>query len=500
MNLILNNMLAVNKIKFNELILKETFENNWDSVLLIDSIKNQKITYQEFFGKILQLKERLSEIGVKKGDFLCVILENSVDLVTIYFSSLILGTIVVPIDPEKGTEEINEILNQFPNKKIISHENFLNNAVPFIKIDDLKTLESIKNFKDLTALTQINFEKVFLITFTSGTSGIQKGVMHSFKNLIQSANAFKKKFNFGNNHVFLHNLPMTYMAGILNLLILPMISNSKIVISERTNASNIMNFWDTAKKFSANSFWLNPTFLELLIKLDRSNLGIEYAKENNVTVCVGTAPLNDITKKNFEKKYKIKIFESYGLSETLFVSTNFPNNDKISSVGKLLDNIEIKFENDEILINSPWMFLGYYNSEEKSYKNGFFNTGDLGKIDSDEFLYIVGRKKDIIIKGGMNISPRKIENFLTELGVFNEVAILGFPSRLLGEKIVCISILGKMEKSLAKKTVNKKIIKKLGIHHTVDEFIFVENIPKNLNAKIDKPKIIEMLIQKINDS
>ena len=202
----------VNKIKFNDLILKEIFEKNWDSVFLIDSQTNQKITYQEFFQKIMKLKEKFFEMGIKKEDFLCVILENSVDLVSIYFSSLILGAIVIPIDPHKGIEEINEILEQFPNKKIISHEDFLDNSNSFIKLDDLRIHDPSENFKDLTPLTEINFEKVFLITFTSGTSGMQKGVMHSFKNLILSADAFKQKFNFGNEHVFLHNFPMTYMA------------------------------------------------------------------------------------------------------------------------------------------------------------------------------------------------------------------------------------------------------------------------------------------------
>ncbi len=482
-------------------LLKQIFEDNWEKIFIFDAIHDKHITYGDFFNRVMDFKEKLEQEGLKKGNFLCLILDNSIELAIFYFSSLLLGLVAIPIDPYRGSDEIKEILNQFNNKKIICDEKFVNDFPSSIKLD--KLIENKKKFgffDSLAIFKNVDFEKTFLITFTSGTSGKQKGVMHSFNNLFQSANAFGKRFDFGNGDIFLHNLPMTYMAGILNLLILPLISKSQIVITERTSVSNISKFWNIAIKFSANVFWLIPTMLELLIKLDRGTDGINYTKNNKITICVGTSSLNSTTKEYFEKKYNIEVFESYGLSETLFVSTNFLGNNKKSSVGKLLEKVDLNFLNAEICIKVPWMFSGYYNLDKQNFfKDDFYLSGDLGNIDGD-FLYIVGRNKDIIIKGGINISPRTIEEIINKTNIFSEIVILGFPSRLFGEKIICFGVLEKIITETEKKSLNKQIIAKLGINYSIDEFVFVKELPKNLNGKIDKLKIRQIFGQKINDS
>ncbi len=498
-------MLVVNKMNENIEtgdILKKIFERNWEKVFVIDTINDEQITYGNFFTKIIAFKEKLIEHGLKNGDFLCLILDNSVDLAALYFSSLLLGSIAIPIDPQKGKDEIKYILEQFKNKTIISEQNQILDLYSSINLNEFKKHELNSNsFEKLKFFKNIDFDKLFLISFTSGTSGNQKGVMHSFNNLFQSATAFKKKFDFGDKNIFLHNLPMTYMAGILNLFVLPLISNSKIIITKRSTISNIMNFWNIVKKYSVNTFWLIPTMLEMLIKLDRGDDGINYAKNTKLTICVGTAPLNLTTKENFKQKYGIDVFESYGLSETLFVSTNFPEHDSNLSVGKILDKVNITFSDEEILIDVPWMFLGYHNLDEKFFfKNKYYLSGDLGKMNDKNFLYIVGRKKDLIIKGGINISPRAIEEIVSTTNLFLEVTILGFPSKLLGEKIICFGVLNEIISENDKKLLNKQIIEKLGSNSSIDEFMFIKEIPKNLNGKVDKPKIQVMFSQKINDS
>ncbi|MEW6044785.1 MAG: class I adenylate-forming enzyme family protein [Thermoproteota archaeon] len=485
------------------IFLKKIFEENWNDVFIIDSVTDTKFTYGDFFKKITKFKEKITNLGVSRGDFLCLILDNSVDLAAIYFSSLLLGARTVPIDPLKGRDEIKEILSHFSNKKIICDEDSNARFFEGIHLNKLQVNSQENNNRDdLEKFTELNFDDTFLITFTSGSTGKQKGVMHSFNNLFQSAISFQQKFNFNKNNTFLHNLPMTYMAGILNLLVLPLVSLSKIVIGSRTNISNIATFWNTPIKYSTNTFWLIPTILDLLLKLDRGNNGATFTKNNNITICVGTSPLSVVTKKNFEEKYKVELFESYGLSETLFVSTNYLNYNKSSSVGKTLDGVEVKILADkELAIKAPWMFQGYFNLNNNDYLDDkFFLSGDLGEIDAENFLYIVGRKKDIIIKGGINLSPKKIEDMLNAMPEFNEVTVLGFPSKLLGEKTVCFCVTKKPLSMDNLKTINKKIVDSLGINYNIDEFINLDEIPKNLNGKVDKPKIRQMFSQKINDS
>jgi long-chain acyl-CoA synthetase len=484
--------------------LKKIFEKNWKTIFLIDSIKNEFYTYGDFFQKITRYREKLEEIGIKNGDYVCLILDNSLELATLYFSSLLLGVKVVPIDPLKGISEVEEIINQINFKKIIYDDKKFENISFGINLKNINHDQNTPDIKskNIDIFENINYDKDFLITFTSGSSGKQKGVIHSFNNVIKSAIAFNKKFNFDKNSIFYHNLSMSYMAGILNLLILPLVCQSKVIIDRRTNISNINIFWKNIIKYSANTFWLVPTILELLLKLDRGLEGINYTKKNKITICVGTAPLMKKVQMEFEKKYDVKLFESYGISETLFVSTNYYEENKMTSVGKLLDDVTVETLDDgELVIKAPWICKGYHSmNKNKYFKDGKFLSGDLGKFDKSKFLFIVGRKMDIIIKGGVNISPKKIENVILDSKLFNELTLIGFPSKLLGEKIVCFYVPKKIITINDKKTINKKIIERLGMEYRIDEFVELEHITKNLNGKIDKPKIRETFRQRINDS
>lgn len=440
---------------------------------------------------ILQYKNRLKELGLNEKDTICFLMRNSLELVVLYFASLLSELTVAPLDPSKGTKEIGELLS-YMNYKIIIHDtNYAQSLKKTVHINKFNSLEQETDPSKLDDFLKIDYNKVFLITFTSGSTGIPKGVMHSFNNLMRSAMAFKKQFNFDRNNTFYHNLPMSYMAGILNLIILPFISQSKIVIGERFEISNISEFWDTPIKYCANTFWFIPTILSLLLKLDRNTKGLEYANKTKIIGCVGTATLNPMIKTEFENKYNIHLYESYGLSETLFVSSNYPLNDQQDSVGKLLEGVQIEFASDEeILIMTPWMFLGYDNLKNQDYfEKGKYLSGDLGRLDEKGFLKITGRKKDLIIRGGINVSPKKIEDFISSLDIFEESVVLGYEDRYLGERTVCFYIPKSSYSEEVRKQLNLQIVESLGRDYHIDEFIRVDEIPKNINSKIDKPKI-----------
>jgi len=477
-------------------ILQNLFKNNWNELFIIDGINNKKYLYQEFFLAILNCKEKLEKFSFKKNDTVCLLMSNSLEMMILYFTCLIMQIIVVPIDPNKSENEIREILSQFKYNAI-----FCDNNIEFQHENLIYINEFRKEFykqreisKDqLDVFNEPDYNKLFLITFTSGSTGAVKGVMHSFNNLIRSALAFNKQFNFGKQNVFYHNLPMTYMAGILNLIVLPFISESKIIIGERFNISNVMRFWDIPTRYSVNTFWFIPAILTLLLKFDRGEKGIKYANYTKIIGCVGTASLNDKVKKEFETKYGISLYESYGLSETLFVSTNSPEMPEIEgSVGKILGDVDVNICDDgEIALNVPWMFLGYINIENKDYfEDEKYLTGDIGQFDKNGFLFITGRKKEIIIRGGVNISPKRIEKFLESFDSFEEFCIIGVNDVNIGEKIVCFFVPKKSRYNVElKKILNMNIIEKLGHDYRIDEFVEMDVIPKTINGKVDKLKI-----------
>lgn len=477
-------------------ILRNIFKNNWNELFIIDGINDEKYSYRDFFTAIMNGKERLESIGVSKNDTVCLLMSNSFELMVFYFACLISQLIVVPIDPNKGENEIREILSQLKYNAILCNDNLQIQDEKLVQVEDFihGLYEKNENrYDEIDILNTLDYDKLFLITFTSGSTGAVKGVMHSFNNLILSALAFNKQFNFGKQNVFYHNLPMTYMAGILNLIVLPFISESKIVISERFNISNIMRFWDIPMQYSVNTFWFIPTIITLLLKFDRGEEGIKYTNTTKIIGCVGTAPLSGRFRKEFQSKYGISLYESYGLSETLFVSTNCPEISEIEgSVGKLLYGVGANIcDDEEIALSVPWMFLGYINIENKDYfENEKYLTGDIGRFDDNGFLFITGRKKDIIIRGGINISPKRIEKFIESFDGFDECVIIGIDDINIGEKIVCFFVPKKSRYNVElKKILNMNIIEKLGHDYRIDEFVKMDEIPKTINGKVDKLRI-----------
>lgn len=486
-------------------LLKNIFKNNWKDKFLFDGLNDKSLTYEEFFTMILHYKEKLQEFGLQKNDQICLLIPNSINLIALYFASLMMQIAVIPIDPTKNKNEIDEILSYVNYKAVIcnifNHE-FMPNSIDVGNFNSLIQKNNI-DVNKLDLFTELDYDSLFLITFTSGTTGVPKGVMHSFNNLVLSASAFNKKFNFSKKNIFYHNLPMYYMAGILNLIILPFISESKIVLGERFNISSVLTFWDIPVKYNVNTFWFIPTILALLLKLDRGTKGVNYTNNIEVIGCVGTAPLSHVTKIAMEKKYNISLYESYGLSETLFITTNSPRNNNEYSTGQLLEGAELFFcDDDEILINAPWMFLGYVNLEKNQFfKNGKYMSGDIGKITQNGFLTITGRKKDLIIKGGINISPKKIEEFINEYEIFNENTVLGIEDPYLGEKTVCFFVPKEhpYDENM-NKILNLQITTTLGKDYGIDQFVEIEQIPKNSNGKVDRPQIKKIYQIKTNTS
>jgi long-chain acyl-CoA synthetase len=250
---------------------------------------------------------------------------------------------------------------------------------------------------------------------------------------------------------------MGYMAGFLNTVLCPLLAGGSIVISQKFGAQSGMTFWDLVLKKSTNSIWLTPTMVAYLVRISR-NKDIEQKVEGIVqNIFVGTAPLLSNVRKSFEEKFGITCLESYGTSETMLTSSNsFLFDKNVSGTGVLLEGVEIEVRDDagkvlskgeegNIFIKSPYLLKGYLGLQNTSLisplKSGFFDTGDYGYQDHNNYLFITSRTKDLIIRGGVNISPRYIEDILLKNRMIREVAIIGKAHPFWGEEIVAFVVL-----------------------------------------------------------
>lgn len=456
--------------------LIDIFRQKDNSDLIYDAINNITYTYNDFLDSAYKYYNYIKNKGLQPNDKVVVVMHNSVDLLCIYFACLLGHWTVVPLDPLLGEDVRNKIIEKIDFSVIINGNEDITDGV----------------LTNKTLLDNIDYDYPFLITHTSGTTGDYKGVIHSLNNLIKSAEKFGKNFGYSEDDIFYHNLPMTYMAGILNLFILPLIHKCKIVVDERFDIKKAGTFWQKPAQYKCKIFWMTPTIVSILNKLDRGECGINYIQGEKPIIHVGTAPLYDEVRNKFESKYNINLYSSYGLSETLFIATEMPQKKHISgATGNILEGVSYKIIDDELCFKTGWDFKGYTNVETNTfYIDSYYKSGDLGKI-VDNNLFITGRKKDLIIKGGINISIQALENFLYDMKSFDELAVIGIKDDIVIEKIICFYTSNEIE--VNKNEINKKVVESFGIMYKVDEFKKIEFMPKNINGKIDKNKLREFV-------
>lgn len=491
----------------------ETLIDNFDfsKTFIYDDFAKREVSYNQYFFECITLAKYIDENVI--NDSIIVIMENSYELSQFYFSVMMTKKKIMVIDPQKGNDEIKGVLVNISQTVVVVDDKLANNSYYghlVLTLSDLSK-ELLEGRNDNLDVKKQVIEKMsfrendlpFLVTYTSGTSGVTKGVVHTLNNLFETALALNDKIKIIEKGVFLHVMPMTYMAGILNSLIGPFIAGNSIVLTQRFSIVTARKFWDVVIFYKANIFWLSPSMLLMIDQLDRSDRGALYCRQNGMIFLVGTAALTNKTRNQFNNRYGVNVYASYGLSETLFISVETDESLNLSegnSVGELLKGVDLRLdENNEIRIKVPWMFLGYTNENTESYFNdGFYMSGDIAKLDKLN-LYITGRSKDLIIKGGMNLSPTLIEAIVIENDEILECAVIGVFDKTGEEKICCVYVNRNKDFKSDETQIRKLVLNRLGKNYMVDYFWNVKALSRNINGKIDRNLIrIEWEAKNVN--
>lgn len=422
---------------------------------------DKTISYNILINKVFSLCEKINKLGSTNKKVFALDLDDNLEFIVCYLACLELGLNFFSLGRYYNNQEKKDLINFVKPNFVIKKNSILR----------IRKKESSLN--------------KFGIFFTSGTTSQPKGIIHCHKNFIDNAIAFNRlnKLYRGN---FLQIFPMSYMAGFLNSTLCPLLAGSRIVISQKIPKYNLINFWNYINKYKITYTWVSPSVIKFL----NETKSLNYKKNKFLKrVFVGTAPFHSHEKKNFNSNFNIYPLESYGSTEMLLVSCNINKN---KGAGKILDRIKIRLKKkNEILINSPFRFNGTLKKNGEIEKNmkQYFLSGDIGYLNKD-YLILTDRKKDIIIKDGINISPKYVENKIISINGIDEVAIVGKKDqKTLNERIICFI---KKNKKASEKIIEKKIYKILSKIHTPDKILFLEKILKNKVGKIDKKELIKI--------
>ncbi|HWU56688.1 MAG TPA: AMP-binding protein, partial [Rhizomicrobium sp.] len=331
------------------------------------------------------------------------------------------------------------------------------------------------------------------ILYTSGTTGRSKGAMLSHGNLYSNAESLRQAWAFSSDDVLLHALPIFHIHGLFVATNVTLLSGASMLFLPKFEPDAVFKALPEATVMMGV-----PTFYTRLLK--DSRLSRDTTQHMRVFIS-GSAPLLPETHREWEARTGHALLERYGMTETNMNTSNPYRGARIpGSVGLPLPGVEVRVADAEgnpmpqgeigmIEIRGPNVFQGYWRMPEKTKaefrKDGFFITGDLGVIGPGGYLSIVGRGKDLIITGGLNVYPREIESLLDDLPGVEESAVVGLPHDDFGEGVTAFLVV-KNGAQLTESSVLDCLCDRLARFKLPKRVIFLDQLPRNSMGKVQK--------------
>ena len=457
---------------------------------------------------LLRLKKQ------KKGSVICTLIENSLSSVQLMLGIMSAGLIHTPLNLIAGEDQLSYIVDHSDTNIIFASEGQYqlakkislncNREIEIIKINKDTYVENLdNNFEE----AEVNLEEndPALLMYTSGTTGKPKGVILSHKNIISGGHNVRISHELNHLDKALCVLPLFHINGLIVTVLGPLVSQSSVVLCERFS---VTNFWIFLSQFKCTWFSVVPTIISALLN---KHVEDEFKKLDLTNVRFGrsaSSALAPETHKKFEEKFNIIMIETMGLTETcapILSNPLPPGKIKHGSPGlaygnevKILDSnfkeVEINTIG-QICVKGMNVMKEYYKNPEetkKSFHNDWLLTGDLGLMDEDNYVFVRGRIKELIIKGGENISPREIDDVLYQHKDVVEAAAFARPCEHYGEKIEAGVVLKEGSNITSDKLIEhcKTLI---GEFKSPSKIHFLNELPKGPSGKIQRFKIKNLI-------
>ncbi len=461
-----------------------------------------RISYGDMDARAAKMAGALRQLGAKAGDRIVVQVEKSPENVALYLGAMRAGLVYVPLNTAYTEAEVSYFLDDAEPVILVCAPENKNTLLPVAKRQNVKhvltlgatgegtLLSAASKTAPLEEIAARSDDDLAVILYTSGTTGRSKGAMLTHKNLSSNAKTLNALWGFSSEDVLLHALPIFHIHGLFVALHTAMLSACEIIFLPKFDAAELRRRLPEASVLMGV-----PTFYTRL--LGEEDFGKADCAKMRLFIS-GSAPLTVETSNAFAARTGLSILERYGMSEAGMIASNPLDGERIAgTVGSPLPGISVRIAGEkdapgEIEVKGPNICAGYWKkpdkTEEAFTEDGWFRTGDVGTLDKEGRLSLVGREKDLIIAGGFNIYPIEIEQILDKAPGVAESAVIGVPHPDMGEGVVAVIV---AKNSAPDDAALADALSSLAKFKRPRKFFRLDALPRNTMGKVQKQALRE---------
>ncbi|MER8972813.1 MULTISPECIES: malonyl-CoA synthase [unclassified Mesorhizobium] len=473
--------------------------------LLMEAEDGRSISYGEMLARSAQLAHVVSQLGVEAGDRVAVQVEKSPEAIFLYLACLRAGAIFLPLNTAYTLTELDYFFRDAEPRLIVCDPARVTEIGALAQASGaaVATLGSKGegSLTDRASEAAVDFHDVArgpddlaAILYTSGTTGRSKGAMLSHENLASNARVLVDLWRFTAADVLIHALPVFHTHGLFVATNVVLMAGASMLFETKFDPARIVSLLPRATVLMGV-----PTFYVRLLQQD----GLNRQAAKNIRLFIsGSAPLLAETHRAWRERTGHAILERYGMTETNMNTSNpYEEKRRAGTVGFPLPGVSLRIADPDggetlargevgmIEVKGPNVFCGYWRMPEKTRAefrdDGFFITGDLGLIDADGYVHIVGRGKDLIISGGYNIYPKEVESEIDALLGVAESAVIGVAHPDFGEGVTAV-VVRAPGSTISAAGIVEAIAGRLARYKHPKRVIFVDELPRNTMGKVQK--------------
>ena len=496
-------------------LLSRRFDTRADSVA-IETPGAKRLTYADVERESARFAVRLLALGARAGDRVAVQVDKSPEALCLYLGCVRAGLIYLPLNTGYPVRELEHFFRDAEPRAVVCRPQDLNmvgglaarcgvhQVVTLGDAGDGSLVESAHRRDDFDTIVS-RADDIAAILYTSGTTGKPKGAALSHGNLGSNAVTLHEAWGFCESDVLLHALPLFHTHGLFVACHCSLLNATPMLLLPKFDAEQVVGLLPRASVFMGV-----PTFYTRL--LANAELGRDRCANMRLFVS-GSAPLLEQTHREFLERTGHTILERYGMTECGMSTSNpLRGKRKAGTVGPPLAGVRLRIVDEagkpvatgdigQIEFKGPNVFQGYWRMPEKTAEeftdDGFFRSGDLGKLDDEGYVSIVGRDKDLIISGGYNVYPKEVELCLDQLDGVSESAVIGVPDADFGERVIAVVTAAPGPGAMDEARIIAALKPLLASYKIPKQVAFVDELPRNAMGKIQKNILRERFSPKI---